>query len=71
MTSVLAKGKTLEQALILNEEDIVKALDGLPESKQHCSNLGIGALRNAIENYKNKIIESEDKKDENSNSRRG
>lgn len=51
MTSVLAKGKTLEQALFLNEEDIVKALDGLPESKKHCSNLGIRALRNAIKNY--------------------
>lgn len=71
MTSVLAKGKTLEQALLLNEEDIVKALDGLPESKQHCSNLGIRALRNTIKNYKNKIIESEEEKDENCNSCRG
>ncbi len=71
MTSVLAKGKTLEQAFHLHEEDIVNALDGLPESKQHCSNLGIRALKNAIENYKNKIIESEDKKDENCNSCRG
>ena len=52
MTSVLAKGKSLDEAIMLTENDIVVALDGLPESKQHCSNLGISALRNAISNYK-------------------
>ena len=51
MTSVLAKGKTLEEALNITEEDIVRALDGLPENKLHCSNLGASALRNAINNY--------------------
>lgn len=51
MTTVLAKGKTLEDALQLTEEDIVTALDGLPENKQHCSNLGIQALRNAVSDY--------------------
>ena len=54
MTSVLAKGKTLEEALNIAEEDIVRALDGLTENKVHCSNLGVSALRNAIENYLNK-----------------
>jgi nitrogen fixation NifU-like protein len=54
MTSVLAKGKTLEKALNITEEDIIQALDGLPENKVHCSNLGVSALRNAIENYLNK-----------------
>lgn len=51
MTSVLAKGKSLEDALSITEEDIVQALDGLPENKVHCSNLGVSALRNAINNY--------------------
>lgn len=51
MTSVLAKGKTLEQALNITEEDIVLALDGLPKDKLHCSNLGASALHNAINNY--------------------
>ena len=59
MTSVLAEGKSLDEALSLTENDIVEALDGLPEEKQHCSNLGISALRKAIANYKNKITESE------------
>ena len=54
MTSVLAKGKTLEEAMNITEEDIIQALDGLPENKVHCSNLGVSALRNAIENYLNK-----------------
>lgn len=54
MTSVLAKGKTLEEALNITEEDIIQALDGLPENKVHCSNLGVSALRNAIRNYLNK-----------------
>ena len=51
MTTVLAKGKTIEEALKIEEEDIVNALDGLPENKLHCSNLGVQALRNAIEDY--------------------
>ena len=51
MTTVLAKGKTLEEAMQIKEEDIVEALDGLPEAKLHCSNLGVKALRAAIEDY--------------------
>ncbi len=51
MTSVLAKGKTLEEALNITEEDIIQALDGLPENKLHCSNLGVSVLHNAINNY--------------------
>jgi len=58
MTSVLAKGKSLDDALRITEEDIIKALDGLPDTKVHCSNLGVSALRNAIANYyeKQKLI---------------
>lgn len=52
MTTVLAKGKTLDQAMAISEEDVIQALDGLPESKVHCSLLGIQALRKAIQNYR-------------------
>jgi nitrogen fixation NifU-like protein len=55
MTTVLAKQRMLEEALKITEEDIIEALDGLPESKQHCSNLGVSALRSAIQNYLSKI----------------
>jgi nitrogen fixation NifU-like protein len=51
MTTVLAKGKTIEEALKITEQAVVDALDGLPETKQHCSNLGVSALKAAIENY--------------------
>ncbi len=51
MTSVLAKGKNIEEALKITEDDIVEALDGLPDNKVHCSVLGVKALRNAIDNY--------------------
>lgn len=57
MTTELAKGKTLEDAIKITEDDIIGALGGLPEHKQHCSNLGVKALRSAIENYYNKMIE--------------
>lgn len=52
MTTELVKGKTLEEASRLTNEDITAALGGLPPSKLHCSVLGADALRNAIENYK-------------------
>ena len=51
MMSVLAQGKTIEDALKITEEDVENALDGLPENKKHCSNLGVSALRNAINDY--------------------
>jgi len=51
MTSIIAKGKTLEEALEITEQDIIEALDGLPEEKKHCSNLGVSALRIAIQDY--------------------
>lgn len=54
MTTELAKGKTIGDALKITEQDVVDALGGLPEVKQHCSNLGVSALRAAIENYREK-----------------
>lgn len=55
MTTVLAKGKTLDEALQITDKDIADALDGLPEQKMHCSILGASALKNAIEDYFKKI----------------
>lgn len=52
MTTVLAKGRTIEEALKITEQDVIDALDGLPEVKHHCSNLGVSALKAAIENYR-------------------
>ena len=50
-TSVLAKGKSLKEAMAVTEDDVVNALDGLPESKVHCSLLGVSALSCAVLAY--------------------
>ena len=54
MTTELAKGKTLEEALDISRQDVADALDGLPPVKMHCSNLAADALHDAIKNYKEK-----------------
>ena len=54
MTTELAKGKTLEEALEITRQDVADALDGLPPVKMHCSNLAADALHEAIKNYKEK-----------------
>jgi len=51
MTTELAKGKRIIEALEIMDQDIIDALDGLPEAKQHCSNLGVAALQAAIKDY--------------------
>lgn len=56
MFSVLAKGKSVEDARKITGKDIVNALEGLPSSKLHCSVLGSQALENALEDYKNRRI---------------
>lgn len=50
----LTKGKTIEEALRINRNHIVKKLKGLPSIKFHCSVLGEDALREAIKNYRKK-----------------
>lgn len=51
MVSVLAKNKAIVEAYQLTDHHVIKALGGLPESKVHCSLLGIVALRKAILNF--------------------
>ena len=50
----LAKGKTIKDAKKLSKNDIIKKLKGMPDSKIHCSVLGIDALKLAIKNYEKK-----------------
>ncbi len=54
MTTELAKGKTLEEAMKITRADVAEALDGLPPVKMHCSNLAADALHEAIKSYKEK-----------------
>ena len=57
MTTELAKGKTLDEAMKITREKVADELDGLPPVKMHCSNLAADALHEAIKNYRKKIGE--------------
>ena len=50
ITSALAEGKTIEEALRITSQAVIEALGGIPDRKMD-SNLGPDALRRAIENY--------------------
>lgn len=54
MTTELAKGMTLDEALGMSRQDVADALDGLPPVKMHCSNLAADALHEAVKNYQEK-----------------
>lgn len=54
MLTVMAKGKSLNQAEKITREEIVNRLGGLPAAKIHCSVLAADALKKAIENYRQK-----------------
>ena len=50
----MAKGKTIEDALMIDANAILAVLDGLPEESIHCPVLAVNTLRAAIEDYKDK-----------------
>jgi nitrogen fixation NifU-like protein len=54
MVTEMAIGKTIDEALVLTNQAVAEALDGLPPAKMHCSNLAADALHEAIKDYKEK-----------------
>jgi nitrogen fixation NifU-like protein len=57
MTTELAKGKTLDEAMKITRASVAESLGGLPKVKMHCSNLAADALHAAIEDYTEKTKE--------------
>ncbi len=51
MTTKLVKGMDFQEAITLTNQDIIKALDGLPEESLHCAKLAVDTLQKAIRNY--------------------
>ena len=55
MVTELVKGKSVEEALKISNEEVTEMLGGLPKRKLHCSVLAEEALKSAIEDYRKKL----------------
>lgn len=56
MITVMAKGKTIDQAMAISNEAVSEELGGLPPQKLQCSNIAADALHNAIDDYRSKRL---------------
>ncbi len=55
LATTLVKGKTVEQALALTNDEILKEVGELPVHKIHCSVLATEAIADAIKNYRKRL----------------
>jgi nitrogen fixation NifU-like protein len=52
MLTKMVMGKSLEDAGKILPEDLLEALDGLPEENVHCAELAVSTLQNALFNWR-------------------
>jgi nitrogen fixation protein NifU and related proteins len=60
---LLAKGRSLDSALLLQPEDVERELGGLPEDHRHCARLAVNTLGEAIADAYQLIAASTHRKD--------
>jgi nitrogen fixation NifU-like protein len=60
MLTELAKGRTIEEARRITDDDVVEALGGIPERKKHCSLLGVLALQAAIRDWETRLSKGQE-----------
>jgi nitrogen fixation NifU-like protein len=58
MLTTMVQGMSLEEANKMTPEDLLAALDGLPEESVHCAELAVNTLREAIANRPRRDVES-------------
>jgi len=51
MLTEMAKGMSIKSAYTISQEDVLTALDGLPEESEHCALLAVNTLKKAIKDY--------------------
>ena len=51
MVTEMAKGKTISEAMKINNKDVAEALGGLPPAKLHCSLLAQEGIESAVADY--------------------
>jgi len=52
MLTSMVKGKSLDEVEAITEDDLIAALEGLPEENLHCAHLAIITLRDALKMLK-------------------
>ncbi len=52
MLTSMVKGKSVEEAEVITDDDLITVLEGLPEENLHCAHLAIITLEKALEMLK-------------------
>lgn len=52
MITEMAKGKTIDEAMKITQQDVLDAFGGLPEESVHCALLAANTLKETVKNYR-------------------
>lgn len=63
MLTEMVKGKTIEQARQITNNQVAEELGGLPPLKMHCSNLAADALQDALNKYPSGLAPKQNKQE--------